>query len=148
MSLMHMTTGAKQLVGRATTIGIVLFTMGTLLTYGVLFTTDFICRVLCFELNAFWNKSRAKAAVRHHASVDHPNVPPTIACVIGHREEYEVFERCMSSYRNHRWSGILLVCIDGTSDDDMKMFDVCEEVIPTLQWLIWYIADWSLGIRP
>lgn len=123
-------TDLNRSAGRAATITLVFVVLAILLRYGRLFVVDFFCRVLLFELNAYWNRCRMDTASRDNNNPIHqrPRTSSVVACVIGHREEYEVFRKCLSSYRQNQGDGILVVCIDGTSRDDMEMYAVYKEV--------------------
>ena len=50
-----------------------------------------------------------------------------IACVVGHREDPDLFERCLRSYVDIGY-GCLVVGIDGNDHQDKRMLQVFEKV--------------------
>ncbi|KAH8641942.1 hypothetical protein IG631_04883 [Alternaria alternata] len=117
-------------VSRAANVLLVSSVLAILLRYGRLFVIDFFGRVLLFELNAYWNRCRVNKASRGTTDPvgECTRSSSVVACVIGYREEREVFQQCLRGYHENQGDGILIVCIDGTSSDDVEMRAVYEEV--------------------
>lgn len=53
---------------------------------------------------------------------------PVISCVVGWREEVDLFTACLLSLRKTRCVSGFVVGIDGDSDDDLGMLDVVKQV--------------------
>lgn len=52
----------------------------------------------------------------------------TIAAIVGWREDPELWERCLESYKTARGCKFLLAGIDGIDEDDQEMVDVFNKV--------------------
>lgn len=107
-------------------------------------TVDLLISILLAEFCRFNNESRriayrdAEAQLRYKDDIeknalkvaDQPGgaTCETLAAVVGWREDPNLWERCLESYKTARRCKFLLAGIDGNESDDLEMVDIFKQV--------------------
>lgn len=99
---------------------------------------DLAYRICLADFNRYWNRQR-------YAEQKDKDAPKTMACVVGYREDLEVYRESLLSLQ-HCKTGCVVAAIDGDDEDDFKMVDTFRSVFngPSVRVLN---LDHSLGKR-
>ncbi|KAJ5038744.1 uncharacterized protein L3040_006424 [Drepanopeziza brunnea f. sp. 'multigermtubi'] len=96
------------------------------LTSRALLWFDLTYRIYLSERNR--SKNRRRVAKKLNAEGQEVPVPKAVACVVGYREEAELFKAALTSYLTSGCN-YLVVGIDGDTKDDKEMVQVFEKVV-------------------
>lgn len=91
-----------------------------LIYFGYFKYLDLAYRICLAEFNRYWNRQR-------YAEQQSLKAPRTMACLVGYREEAEVYRQGLASLEQCN-TGCVVAAIDGNEAEDMKMADTFRDV--------------------
>jgi hyaluronan synthase len=114
------------------TFAFVIATSVALARLHYLIITDLLLQIVMAEYNLVANRKR-NASCRRKSFQKTPHstshtIIPSIACIIGYRENPSIFEQCLQSYHSAIGCAHLVVGIDGNQDADLDMVRVFQTV--------------------